>query len=66
MTPKQKQWQLFYLGYYGETTDDIDGLWGAQSKATTKAFQSAVGIKDDGIFGDHTRDKTMEMISAIQ
>lgn len=66
MTPKQKQWQLFYLGYYGETTDDIDGLWGAQSEAATKAFQSAVGIKDDGIFGDHTRDKTMEMISAIQ
>lgn len=66
MTPKQKQWQLFYLGYYGETTDDIDGLWGPQSEAATKAFQSAVGIKDDGIFGDHTRDKTMEVISAIQ
>lgn len=66
MTNKQKQWQLFYLGYYGETTDDIDGLWGPKSESATKTFQQAVGIKDDGIFGDHTRDKTMEMVDAIQ
>lgn len=66
MKIKQKQWQLFYLGYYGESTTDIDGIWGPNSKAATLEFQKAVGIKDDGIFGTHTRNKTKEMISAIQ
>lgn len=66
MKTKQKQWQLFYLGYYGESTTDIDGIWGPNSKAATLNFQKAVGLKDDGIFGTHTRNKTKEMISAIQ
>ena len=26
MTIRQKQWQLFYLGYYGNTIRDIDGI----------------------------------------
>jgi len=36
MTIKQKQWQLYYLGYYG---GEIDGIWGAGSKAATVSFQ---------------------------
>ena len=36
MTIKQKQWQLYYLGYYG---GEIDGIWGAGSKADTVSFQ---------------------------
>ena len=36
MTTKQKQWQLYYLGYYG---GEIDGIWGAGSKAATVSFQ---------------------------
>lgn len=66
MTIKQKQWQLFYLGYYGKTTSDIDGLWGSKSEEATTAFQQAVGIMVDGIFGDHACAKSMELIAAIQ
>lgn len=66
MTIKQKQWQLFYLGYYGESTSDIDGYWGPKSEEGTIAFQRAVGITDDGIFGKHTCAKSKELIAAIQ
>lgn len=66
MTIKQKQWQLFYLGYYGESTADLDGYWGPKSEAATEAFQRDVGIKADGIFGDHTCSKSKEMIAGIQ
>lgn len=66
MTIKQKQWQLFYLGYYGETTDDIDGYWGPKSEEATREFQEAVGIKVDGVFGNHTCAKSKEMVAAIQ
>ena len=30
-----KQWQLYYLGYYG---GEIDGIWGAGSKAAQKVI----------------------------
>lgn len=66
MKIKQKQWQLYYLGYYGESTDDIDGLWGPKSAEATEKLQRAVGITADGVFGTHTRNKTKEMIEAIQ
>lgn len=66
MKVRQKQWQLYYLGFYGESPDDIDGIWGPKSKAATEAAQSALGIKADGVFGTHTRNKTKEVISAIQ
>jgi len=48
MTIKQKQWQLYYLGYYG---GKIDGIWGAGSKAATLRFQKDHGLDADGIFG---------------
>jgi len=35
MTIKQKQWQLYYLSYYG---GGIDGIWGKQSKAAAIRF----------------------------
>lgn len=63
MTIKQKQWQLWYLGYYG---GDIDGIWGDQSRAATKKFQSENGLESDGIFGVLTESKTVEIIKAIQ
>lgn len=66
MTIKQKQWQLYYLGYYGSSPRDIDGIWGEKSKAATLAFQKDFGIKADGIFGPSTEDKTKEVIDAIQ
>ena len=63
MTIKQKQWQLYYLGYYG---GEIDGVWGAGSKAATVSFQKDNGLDADGIFGTQTIAKTTEIIKAIQ
>lgn len=66
MTIKQKQWQLYYLNYYGNSLDDIDGIWGEQSEEATRKFQQDSGIKDDGIFGPNTEAKSMEIIENIQ
>lgn len=63
MTIKQKQWQLYYLGYY---TGKIDGIWGSKSRDATIHFQDDFGIRVDGIFGSSTEDKTKEVIDAIQ
>lgn len=63
MTIKQKQWQLYYLGYYG---GEIDGIWGARSKAATVRFQKDNGLDADGIFGTQTIAKTTEIIKTIQ
>ena len=66
MTIKQKQWQLYYLGLYGESVKDIDGIWGDNSKAATTQFQKTFGIGVEGVFGKHTRNKSKETIDAIQ
>lgn len=66
MITKQKQWQLHYLGYYGDSLDDIDGKWGPKSREATRQFQKDFGIKVDGIFGPSTKAKTMAVIDAIQ
>lgn len=63
MTIKQKQWQLYYLGYYG---GEIDGIWGAGSKAATVSFQKDNSLDADGIFGTQTIAKSTEIIKAIQ
>ena len=63
MTVKQKQWQLYYLGYYG---GEIDGLWGTQSKAAAIRFQKDYGLDADGVFGAMTIAKSIEIIKAIQ
>lgn len=42
MTNKQKQALLAYLGYY---VDDIDGLWGTNSKTAANAFKAAYGVE---------------------
>ena len=66
MTPKQKQWQLYFLGYYGDSLTDIDGIWGNKSIAATRKLQEQSGIKVDGIFGPSTEDKSREIVDAIQ
>lgn len=67
MKAKQKQWQLHYLGFYGESTNDIDGIWGAKSAAGTELFQRTYGLEPaDSIFGTHTRNKSREVIESIQ
>ena len=63
MTIKQKQWQLYYLGYDG---GQIDGIWGARSKAATVRFQKNNALDADGIFGTQTIAKSTEIIKAIQ
>ena len=64
MTIKQKQWQLYYLGYYGV---DMDGIWGAQTIAKSieiiKAIQKEITdgkIAIDGLAGRETKDATAQ------
>lgn len=69
MNDKQKQWQLFFLDYYGESTQDIDGIFGPKSEAATLQFQKEFfpdPIAHDGIFGSNTAAKSMEVIDRIQ
>lgn len=69
MTPKQKQWQLFFLGYYGDDLTDIDGIFGERSTAGTLAFQKDFfqdDIAHDRIFGDSTAGKSREVVDNIQ
>ena len=63
MTIKQKQWQLYYLGYYG---GEIGGIWGAKSKAATISFQKDNALDADGIFGKQTIAKSTEIVKTIQ
>lgn len=65
MKIRQKQWQLYYLGFL-DSTSDIDGVWGPISEAATLEFQKTFGINKDGVFGTHTRNKSKEIVSAIQ
>lgn len=69
MNVKQQQWQLFFLGYYGDSTANIDGRFGPKSEAATLDFQKEFfpdAIAHDGIFGDSTAAKSMEVIDRIQ
>lgn len=63
MTIKQKQWQLYFLGYYFA---GIDGEWGPASEAATKAFQRDNGLEEDGIFGPLTEEESLQVVSWIQ
>lgn len=63
---KQKQWQLYYLGYYGTSVTDVDGIWGDNSIKATKKFQKESGLKQDGIFGNNSMAKSKAIIKVIQ
>lgn len=63
MTVRQKQWQLYLLGYY---PDPPDGKWGEQSRQATIDIQSAYGINVDGIFGAQTEALTRDIIAKLQ
>lgn len=63
MNIKQKQWQLYFLGYYEGI---IDGIWGPRSKSATMAFQRDNDLVVDGIFGANTIAKSIEVIKQIQ
>lgn len=61
MNDKQKQCLLNYLGY---DTGGVDGLWGAKSKSATAAFQAAYGLQSDGVFGDATAARILEVVAS--
>ena len=63
MTVKQKQWQLWLLGYYD---GGIDGIWGVLSAEATKDLQRSYGLTVDGIFGRDTEALSMDVITQLQ
>lgn len=64
MKVRQKQWQLYYLGFLPES--EIDGIQGPITKAATAELQKYFGIKIDGVFGTHTANMTKETITSYQ
>ena len=63
MTVRQKQWQLWLLGYYD---GNIDGIFGPLSEQATQDLQAAYGLVVDGIFGRKTEDLSMDIITQLQ
>ena len=61
MTIKQKQHLLAYLGYY---TADVDGIWGDLSRRATEAFQRDYQLTVDGLFGEETQTRILEVIAS--
>lgn len=61
MTNKQKQNLLQYLGYYQGIPDDI---WGDQSRSATEAFQRDYQLTVDGIFGNATAARILEVVAS--
>lgn len=57
----RKQTLLAYLGYYPYA--DIDNAWGEQTQKATEAFQRDYQITVDGIFGNGTLSRILEVIS---
>lgn len=57
------QRNLQYLGfYYGA----IDGKIGWQTRSSIKSFQKSMELTVDGIFGENSTKKMIEVIKAIQ
>ena len=63
MTEKQKQWQLWLLGYYD---GDIDGIRGRLTVEGTKELQRAYGLAADGVFGANTEKLSVDLIAELQ
>ena len=60
MTVKQAQHLLGYLGYDVGTAD---GIWGSQSMAACKAFQTDANIQVDGILGEQTEAALLRAVA---
>lgn len=56
----RKQCLLAYCGYY--PFKEIDDIWGKQSRQATEAFQRDYEIQVDGIFGNGTLARILEVI----
>lgn len=60
---KQYQINLNFLNFNCGTPD---GICGARTKQAIKEFQSYYGLSSDGIYGEHTNAKLIEVIKDIQ
>lgn len=60
MTDRQKQCLLAYLGCYD---GPVDGIWGDKSRQATEGFQRAYGLTPDGVFGDGTAKRILEVVA---
>ncbi len=56
----RKQCLLAYCGYYPYA--DIDDDWGDQSRQATEAFQKKYELNVDGVFGNGTLDRILDVI----
>lgn len=61
MTLRQRQALLLYLGYY---PGPVDGDWGSASRAGCREFQSAEGIRTDGLGGPETDKALLAAVAA--
>ncbi len=58
---RQKQCLLAYLGYYNGV---VDSIWGNQSQSAAEAFQRDYQLTVDGIYGDETHARVLEVIAS--
>lgn len=54
---KAIQYALNQLGFGNSGTKSIDGIFGSNTTKAVRAFQRAMGIRQDGIVGNRTREK---------
>lgn len=54
---KAIQYALNQLGFGNSGTKSVDGIFGSNTTKAVRAFQKAMGIKQDGIVGKNTRKK---------
>ena len=62
MTAKQKQ--LILCCFCLLSPEDVDGIWGERSEAATRKLQYGLGIPEDGVFGNGTRDAAFERLAS--
>lgn len=62
MTAKQKQ--LILCCFDLLDLEDVDGIWGRQSEEATRKLQRGLGITEDGVFGDGTRDAVFDRLAS--
>lgn len=62
MTTKQKQ--LILCCFDLLQPEEVDGIWGKQSEAATRKLQRGLGIEEDGVFGDGTRDAAFDRLAS--
>lgn len=54
---KAIQYALNQLGFGNSGTKSVDGIFGSNTTKAVRAFQRAMGIRQDGIVGNKTREK---------